>query len=74
MKEIGGYFGLEQLISNEYYKDFIDLNTGRNALLYVLKARKIKKLYIPFYLCDSVSNMCIRQGYEFEFYYINPDM
>ena len=69
--EIGGYFGLEPLISNEYYKDLIALNTARNALLYILKARKIQKLYIPYYLCDSVSEMCNREGYTYEFYHIN---
>lgn len=44
MKEIGGYFGLEELINNEYYKDLIPLNNGRNSLLYLLKAKNIKKL------------------------------
>jgi hypothetical protein len=62
MKEIGGYFGLEQLVSNEYYKDLVPLNTGRNALLYLLKARNTKKLYISYYLCNSVSDMCSRNG------------
>ena len=42
MEEIGGYFELEELIKNEYYKNLIALNTGRNALYYVLKARNIK--------------------------------
>ena len=69
--EIGGYFGLEPLISNEYYKDLLALNTARNALLYILKARRIQKLYIPYYLCDSVSEMCDREGYTYEFYHIN---
>lgn len=69
--EIGGYFGLEPLICNEYYKDLIALNTARNALLYILKARKIQKLYIPYYLCDSVFEMCDREGYTYEFYHIN---
>ena len=64
--EIGGYFGLEPLISNEYYKDLLALNTARNALLYILKARRIQKLYIPYYLCDSVSEMCDREGYTYE--------
>ena len=68
MKEIGGYFGLEQLISNEYYKDLIPLNNGRNALLYLLKARNIKKLYIPYYLVNVVSEMCSRNGYSFKYY------
>lgn len=71
MKEIGGYFGLEQLINNEYYKDLIPLNNGRNALLYILKAKKIRKLYIPFYLCDSVIDMLKINNYEFEYYKID---
>ena len=73
MKEIGGYFGLEQLVSNEYYKELISLNSGRNALLYLLKARNTKKLYIPYYLCNSVSDMCIRNGYKFEYYKIDAE-
>lgn len=71
MKEIGGYFELEQLISNEYYKDLIPLNNGRNALLYLLKAKNIKKLYIPYYLCNSVSYMLKMYGYDFEYYNID---
>ncbi|MCH7321029.1 hypothetical protein LZ480_03920 [Solibacillus sp. MA9] len=73
MKEIGGYFELEQLISNEYYKDLIHLNTARNALLYLIKSKKIEKVYIPFYLCNSVSNMLDRYGYEYEYYRIAAD-
>lgn len=73
MKEIGGYFGLEQLVSNEYHKDLIPLNNGRNALLYLLKARNIKKLYIPYYLCNSVRGMCSRNGYKFEYYKIDAE-
>ena len=73
MKEIGGYFGLEQLVSNEYYKDLIPLNNGRNALLYVLKIRGINKIYIPYYLCNSVRDMCSRNGYKFEYYKIGAE-
>ncbi|MBN1037799.1 hypothetical protein DVW12_03630 [Clostridium botulinum] len=73
MKEIGGYFGLDQLISNEYYKDLISVNSGRNALLYILKAKKIKKLYIPYYLCDSVSDILKMYDYDFEYYNIDSD-
>lgn len=73
MKEIGGYFGLEQLVSNEYYKKLISLNSGRNALLYILKAKHIKKLYIPYYLCDVISNLLKINNYDFEFYRIDSD-
>ncbi len=73
MKEIGGYFGLEQLINNEYYKDLLALNTGRNALLYLLKAKNIQKLYIPYYLCNSVSNMLDKYEYNFVYYNVDSD-
>lgn len=44
--EIWRYFGLENLKSNEYYNNLIAINTGRNALLYLLQAKEIKKVYI----------------------------
>lgn len=73
MKAIGGYFELEQLISNEYYKNLISLNSGRNALLYLLKARKIKKLYIPYYLCDSVRDILKKNNYIYEYYNVDSE-
>ena len=73
MKEIGGYFGLDDLAGTEFYNDLIALNTGRNALLYLLKARRITKLYIPYYLCDSVSGMLEKYGYEFEYYHVDQE-
>lgn len=73
MKEIGGFFGMENLSGREYYEELIALNNGRNALQYLVKAKKIKKLYIPRYLCDSVSNMLLKNGYEFEYYDVHED-
>lgn len=71
MKEIGGYFGLESFNGREYHEDLIPLNNGRNALLYLLRARNIRKIYLPWFLCDSVSNLCDRYGYAYEFYSID---
>lgn len=73
MKEIGGYFGLEKLISKEYYPDLLAVNNARNALAYVVKARNIKKLYLPYFLCDSVSKVCDREGIGYEYYHIGRD-
>lgn len=73
MMEIGGYFGLEKFRGNEYYEDLIAVNTGRNALAYLLKIRNIKKLYIPRFLCDSVSGVCAREGCPVEYYAVGPD-
>lgn len=58
MKEIGGYMELEHFSGREYYADLIGVNSGRNALHYIIKAKKIRKLYIPYFLCDAVSNLC----------------
>lgn len=71
MKEIGGYFGLEDFVSNEYYKDLTPLNSARNALLYILKTKNVKKIYIPYFLCDVISNMLIKNKVQFKHYYID---
>lgn len=73
VREIGGYFGLEGFFGAEYYSDLMGVNSGRNALLYVIKARGVKKLYIPRFLCDSVSELCKREGIEYEEYPVDRD-
>ncbi len=70
-KEIGGYFGLEDFAGQEYYPEAVAVNSGRNALLYIAKARGVQKLYIPYYLCDSVSGLCEREGIPFEYYHVD---
>ena len=73
MKEIGGYFGLEQFSGKEYYPELIPVANGRSALGYLLKARTIQKLYVPYFLCGSVSDFCQREGCAVEFYHIDRD-
>lgn len=73
MKEIGGYFGLDQFAGNEYYKNLIALNTGRNCLLYLLKAKNIKKVYLPYLNCVSIRDVCEKNGYEYEYYHTNHE-
>ena len=70
-KEIGGYFGLEKLISNEYYPDLVAVNNARCALLYIIKAKHYKKVYLPYFLCDSVRLMLERESIPFEEYRID---
>lgn len=73
MREIGGYFGLEEFHGREYHQDLIGVNSGRNALLYILMARGYRKVFIPRFLCDSVSKLCRREGYAYEEYPIGRD-
>ena len=71
VKEIGGYFGLEKLISNEYYPDLAAVNNARCALLYIIKARNYNKVYLPYFLCDSVRLVLEREKIPFEEYRID---
>ncbi len=71
--EIGGYFGLEHFTGKDYYPSLLKLNTARNALWYLIIARKIRKLYIPYYLCDAVSDLCNRVGCEYTYYCVGKD-
>ena len=71
MKEIGGYFGLELSRKEEYHQSMLKLNSARNAFRYILKAKKISKVYLPSYICDSVVEPLITLNINFEFYSIN---
>ena len=71
VKEIGGYFGLEKLISNEYYPDLAAVNNARCALLYIIKAKHYNKVYLPYFLCDSVRLVLERERIPFEEYRID---
>lgn len=70
-KEIGGYFGFERLRGEEYHQNLVAVNSGRNALLYIIKTRNIKKLYIPRFLCDTVWMLCRRENVPYEEYEID---
>jgi hypothetical protein len=73
MREIGGYFELDQFINKPYYNDMIELNTGRNSLAYLIIAKDIKKVYIPHYLCDSVSGVLKMLSVDYEGYSIDKN-
>lgn len=71
MKEYGGYIELETFQGKMLHEGAVALNCGRGALEYLCEAKKIKKLYLPYFLCSSVPNFCDRIGVKYEYYYIN---
>lgn len=71
MKEYGGYIELETFRGNMLHENAIALNCGRAALEYVCEAKKIRKLYLPYFLCSSVSNLCHKIGVKVSYYHIN---
>lgn len=68
---IGGYFSLELPYHEEYHKNAIRLNTGRNCLEYILRARGYSKVYIPYYTCEAVLEPINKLGIPYEYYHID---
>lgn len=68
MKEIGGYLELDNFIDNEYYKNYLKFNLSRKCLDFIVEKRNIKKIFLPYFLCDSVKPEC-----NIEKYNINKD-
>ena len=68
---IGGYFSLELPSVRELFQDVIRLNTGRNSLEYILRARKYNKVYIPYYTCDVILEPFKKLGIQYEYYHLD---
>lgn len=71
MKEIGGFFELGDFKNKSYHYNAIALNTATNAVIYLIKAKKIKKIYLPYYLCDCLDK--IKEYCKVEYYSIKDD-
>ena len=74
MTSIGGYFELELPQKAEYHKSALALNTGRNCLEYILRARGYKKVYLPYYSCEVLLEPFNKLGVEYCFYHINGSL
>lgn len=70
-KEIGGYIELDTYRLPMLHDGAIALNCGRNALAYLIRAKKIAKVYLPKFICDSVIGVCQREGVDISFYRID---
>ena len=74
MKELGGYIEFEHFHGKMLHEDGIKLNCGRNCLAYLIEARNIRKIALPFFLCDSVKDVCKRYDLDVVFYHIDEQM
>ena len=72
-KEIGGFFGLEINEKKEFYPDLISLNSGRNALRYIIRAYSIKEIYVPYYTCPVVWDVLEAENCKISFYNIDKN-
>ncbi len=71
-KEIGGFLELELNNTGSLLHDkAIRVNTGRNALEYIIRANNYSKLYLPYYTCDAVIKTIKNLNIAFSFYSID---
>lgn len=73
MKEIGGYIELDTQTGEMLHDDGIKLNCGRNALAYLIKTKKICKIYMPYFMCDSCDSVLSNNDVDVVYYRIGID-
>lgn len=75
MKAIGGYFEIEETGAGVFpHEHGILLNTGRNALEYVLRSLPdVNKVYLPYYTCEVVLEPIKKLALNYSFYHINEN-
>jgi len=75
MEAIGGYFELAEYEEGVFpHKDGILLNTGRNALEYILRSiGNVDKIFLPYYTCEVVLEPLKKLQIPWTFYHINAE-
>ena len=73
MREIGGYIELDTYHLPMLHEGAIALNCGRNAVAYLLRGLHIKRLWIPKFICNSVTGVCEREGVPYTLYGVGMD-
>lgn len=69
--EIGGYLELEHFGGREYYPDAVALNCARNAFAYLIEARHIHEVWIPWFVCASVEQAAGRYDLDVHRYAVD---
>lgn len=74
MSAIGGYFELADLVERGKFphNDGVLLNTGRNALEYILHSiGEVKHVFLPYYTCEVVLEPLKKLNIHYTYYHIN---
>lgn len=76
MREIGGYIELLPGPGKPYYSPdcAVAVNSGRNALRYILRCFRIPHLYMPYYTCPVMWEAVKDEGVSISFYHLNEEM
>ena len=78
--EIGSFIELEFQKGMEYYSgdsycemSIARLNSGRAAIWHALRITGCRTIWLPYYLCQTVSNFLTRKGAIIRYYHIDND-
>ena len=74
-RAIGGFFELElPCVKKHFHSNSTYLNSGRSCFAYSLIEAKCKKVYIPYYISDSIIEPLDVYQIEYQFYHINTHL
>ncbi len=74
--EIGSFIELQLPHGLEYYNQSTDiarLNTGRAAIWHTFKVSGAKRIWIPYYQCDSIREFLTKKNVAICYYHIDRD-
>lgn len=74
IKTIGGYMELEIPKGFCKYPSLIALNTGRNALEYILRIKKYKTIYLPYFTCEVLLEPLRKLNIDYRYYKLHEDL
>lgn len=74
MREIGGYMELERFRGDLYHGDAVALNCGRGCLAYLVELRGISAMWVPDWMCSSVTDLLVREGVAVKLYRVGCNM
>ena len=78
-KEYGGYLPLETKIDEDYFSKYgsdhvVRTNSAKAAIYFAVQKMKPTKLYVPYYMCNSVLHMLAGSGVCVEKYWLNDEL
>lgn len=71
---IGGYFSLElPKLKEHYHPELLNFQSARAAFYALLEAGSPRKVWMPYYICDSMLSPLHEIGVPISFYSLNSD-
>ena len=73
-KEIGGYMELERFTGPMLHEEAIALSSGRTCLAWLIRQRGIRRIAMPDFICNVVTDTCRAWNLEIRTYAVGEDL